>query len=255
VGPDPVLPARPLVAVTGRSLAPGRITDWRQGGVAVPSPYLEALERAGARPAVLRPVPVSVDEAAGWLAGFGGVLLTGGGDVDPLRYGEPPAPEVYGVDADADSFELALLDAAVALSLPVLAICRGLQVLNVARGGTLDQHITGRPGLEAHGQPGVGGSIHTVAVEPGTRLSEAIEASTAVASCHHHQAVARVGDGLRVSARCADGIIEGLELEDAGWVVAVQWHPEDSAADDPAQQRLFDKLVDRCAARAGSVAG
>jgi putative glutamine amidotransferase len=244
--------------VTGRCLAADRITGWRQAAVAVPAPYLDALERAGGRPAVLRPAAAGVDEVAPLLdgaellEGFAGLLLTGGGDVDPARYGAPPAPQVYGVDAATDEFELALVDGAIGLGLPVLAICRGLQVLNVARGGTLDQHITGRPGLEAHGQPGVAGSTHTVDVEPGTRLWAAVETSTAEASCHHHQAVARVGAGLRVSARCPDGIIEGLELDGAGWVVAVQWHPEDNAAEDPVQQRLFDAFAATCAAR-GSV--
>ncbi len=246
--------AGPLIAVTGRPVAAGRITNWRQGALAVPMPYVEAVARAGGVAAVLQPVPLGGDgddngSAASLLGGFGGLLLTGGGDVDPARYGEEAAPEVYGVDEVTDAFELALLDAAIALGVPVLAICRGVQILNVARGGTLDQHITGRPGLEAHGVPGVSGSTHTVSVEPGTRLWEAMETSHAVAACHHHQAVARVGDGLRVTARCADGIIEGLELDDAGFVVGVQWHPEDTAADDAAQQRLFDTFVTRAGLR------
>jgi putative glutamine amidotransferase len=237
--------AGPLIAVTGRPVAAGRITNWRQGALAVPMPYLDAVARGGGVPAVLRPEPLDVDGASGVLRSFGGLVLTGGGDVDPVRYGEEAAPEVYGVDGVTDTFELALLDAAIARGLPVLAICRGVQVLNVARGGTLDQHITGRTGLEAHGVPGVSGSTHTVSVQPGTRLWEAMETSTAVAACHHHQAIGRVGDGLRVVARCADGIIEALELDDAGFVVGVQWHPEDTAADDPAQQRLFDTFVAR----------
>jgi gamma-glutamyl-gamma-aminobutyrate hydrolase PuuD len=132
----------------------------------------------------------------------------------------------------------------------VLAICRGLQVLNVARGGTLDQHITGRPGLEAHGQPGVAGSAHQVAVETGSRLGQAMGVACAEAVCHHHQAVGRVGVGLRVTARGADGVIEGLELDESSWVVAVQWHPEDNAAENQAQQRLFDAFVVECSGRA-----
>lgn len=253
----------PLIAVTGRPVAAGRITNWRHGALAVPMPYVEAVARAGGIPAVLRPVPLDAPEAASLLRGFAGLLLTGGGDVDPARYGEAAAPEVYGVDEATDAFELALVRAAVAGRVPVLAICRGIQVLNVACGGTLDQHITGRPGLEAHGVPGVSGSTHEVSIEPGTRLAEAMATATAIAACHHHQAVGLVGDGLRVSARCADGIIEGLELEEGrggggvggGWVVAVQWHPEDTAAGDPAQQRLFDALVAQAEEFAGRFAG
>ena len=235
----------PLIAVVGRPLSAGRVKGWVGAALAVPSLYLDALRRAGSIGAVLQPEALTPDRAGDWLAGFDGLLLTGGGDVEPARYGAEPATEVYGVDAAADEFELALLDLAIGRELPVLAICRGLQVLNVARGGTLDQHITGRAGLEAHGEPGVSGALHEVEVEAGSQLAKALGDTKAVASCHHHQAVGRVGRDLTVTARSADGIVEGLELT-RGWVVAVQWHPEDTAGSDPAQQALFNEFVARC---------
>jgi putative glutamine amidotransferase len=233
---------RPLIAITGRRVADGRITNWRTGALATPTPYAEALQRSGATPAVLLPQALDPDAASDTIAPFHGLLLTGGADVDPARYGQAAVPEVYGLDAETDAFELALLDAALRSGTPVLAICRGLQVLNVARGGTLDQHITDRPGLEAHGRPGVSGAAHTIHIDADTRLARAVGVASVVGTCHHHQAVDRVGDGLRVTARTDDGIVEGLELDD-GWVVAVQWHPEDTAAVDPDQQHLFDGFV------------
>jgi putative glutamine amidotransferase len=239
---------RPVIAVTGRRVAVGRVTNWRTGALATPTPYAEALHAAGATPAVLLPVDLEPLVAGDTLAAFDGLLLTGGGDIDPARYGEAAAADVYGVEAGTDAFELALLDAALRAGTPVLAICRGLQVLNVARGGSLDQHITGRAGLESHGVPGVSGATHPVRIDSDSRLGRAIGTVSAIATCHHHQAVDRVGDGLRVSARCDDGIIEGLELDGGGWVVAVQWHPEDTAAEDADQQRLFEAFVAQTAA-------
>jgi putative glutamine amidotransferase len=232
--------------VVGRPLRAGRVQGWRDAALAVPRAYLDALKRAGARGAVLAPTELSEAEAVDCLSGFAGLLLTGGGDIDPARYGATVQPEVYGIDADADAFELALLDAAEGQRLPVLGICRGLQVLNVAHGGTLDQHITDRPGLEAHGVPGVAGSLHPVFVEPGSKLADVLGETKVMASCHHHQAVAEVGRDLQVTARSADGVVEGLELDRDGWVVAVQWHPEDTVESDAAQQGLFDGFVERC---------
>ncbi len=131
--------------------------------------------------------------------------------------------------------------------MPVLAICRGHQVLNVALGGTLDQHIPDRDGVEEHGTPGkLGGArVHDVDIDAETRLAAAMRTPRAACSCHHHQAVERAGSGLRVTAHADDGVVEATELEDADapWVVSVQWHPEDTAATDPAQQGLFDALV------------
>jgi len=236
--------SRPLIAVTGRRLAVGRVERWLEAAIASPAPYAEAVARAGGLGVVLAPEELDRSAAHAVLARFDGLLLTGGIDVDPARYGRSPAPETYGCDPVTDTFEMALLEAALAAAVPTLAICRGLQLLNVNRGGTLHQHITGRPGLVPHGVPnGGGGSLVEVAVEPDSRLAGVLGAS-AVGFCHHHQAVDGLGRALRVVARAPDGVIEAVEpLDGDGWALAVQWHPEDAAGGDPSQQRLFDSFV------------
>ena len=199
------------------------------------------------------PVAVGADEATRRLERVDGLLLIGGGDLDPASYGAEPQAEVYGVFPESDAFELALARAAVVAGVPTLAVCRGIQVLNVALGGTLDQHITTRPGVVDHGVPGVGSASHPVRVLAGSRLAAAmgVDADPVACSSHHHQAVAKLGDGLVAVGWSSDGLVEAVEHVD-GWVVGVQWHPEDTAADDPAQQGLFDALVGQAAAAAGA---
>lgn len=177
-----------------------------------------------------------------------GLVLAGGPDVDPARYGEDPVPEVYGIDEVQDAFELALLDAMLDAGKPVLAICRGLQLVNIAFGGTLYQHITSREGLLAHGVPnGGGGSTNSFLIDPDTLLAGISGTDRPTGRCHHHQAIEVVGEGLVVTARTGDGIVEGIELAEPGgrWLVGVQWHPEETSGDDPFNQRLFDALVAR----------
>ena len=230
-----------IVAVTGRRL--GRTEKWPYSGAAtLPYGYLDAVTRAGGQPVIVNDAPDVKD----LVARVDAVVLSGGPDVDPSRYGETPHPSVYGIDASADAFECELADVAVARGLPVLAICRGFQVLNVARGGTLHQHIPDDPGVPRHGEPGVAGGarLHDIALDAGSLLADVMDATRVTVSCHHHQAIAKLGDGLRVVGRANDGIVEAMEL-DGSFVLAVQWHPEDTAADDPAQQRLFDALVRR----------
>jgi putative glutamine amidotransferase len=235
--------SRPLVALTGRRLG-ATFDRWPHPRAAVsPRAYLDAVRRAGAEPVLVDPSPVTRSEAEELLRRFDALVLTGGPDVDPACYGQPRHAATYGVDRVADDFEIALARAAIGRELPTLAICRGIQVLNVALGGTLYQHIVDEPGVDAHGRPGEadGQYRHDVTLEPGSKLRKVIGADRVQCSCHHHQAVAQVGDGLYVSARAEDGIVEGLEL-DLPTLLAVQWHPEDTAGDDPAQQRLFDWL-------------
>jgi putative glutamine amidotransferase len=238
----------PLVAVAGR-LTP-KAEGLRTEAVALGRPYLHALRRAGAEGVVLLPDAAAVDRVPEVLARFDGLLLAGGGDLDPATYGATPQDEVYGVSHDHDAFELALLRAAVEQGRPVLAICRGLQLLNVAQGGTLFQHITDGETTVHHR-----GHLHALEVSQGCRLAAAVGAGSLDGWSMHHQAVARLGLDLVVTARAADGVIEGVELPD-GWVVGVQWHPEDTAAEDPLQQRLFDAFAAACSARstAGSAA-
>jgi gamma-glutamyl-gamma-aminobutyrate hydrolase PuuD len=230
-----------IVALTGRRL--GRTDKWPySGAAALPYSYVDAVLRAGGQPVIVNDTRDPKD----LLARIDALVLTGGPDVDPSRYGETAHPSVYGVDSADDDFECALAEAALVRSMPTLAICRGIQVLNVARGGTLHQHIPDDPGVPRHGEPGVAGGArqHEVTLDAGSLVAEVMDSTRVTASCHHHQAIAHLGDGLRVVGRAADGIVEALEL-DGAFLLAVQWHPEDTAADDRAQQRLFDALVNR----------
>lgn len=230
-----------IVALTGRRL--GRTDKWPySGGAALPYAYVDAVLRAGGQPVIVN----EARDPKELLARVDALVLTGGPDVDPARYGEAAHPSVYGVDAADDEFECALAEAALVRSVPTLAICRGIQVLNVARGGTLHQHIADDPGVPPHGRPGEAGGArrHEVALDADSLVAQVMDATRVTASCHHHQAIATLGDGLRVVGRAADGIVEALEL-DGAFLLAVQWHPEDTAADDCEQQRLFDALVNR----------
>jgi putative glutamine amidotransferase len=235
----------PLIAVVGQPVPAGNVKSWRDDSVALPASYVRALHRAGGLEAILAPRDLSPRDAGPILERFDGLLLIGGGDIDPKHYGEDPLPECYGIDSEADVFEMRLVQAAIDRGMPVLAICRGFQVLNVATGGTLDQHITGREGLIGHGIPGVSPEMHEVRLEPGTWAAKAMGTETVQVSSSHHQAAARVGEGLVVSGRAPDGIVEAMEHPEGGWVVAVQWHPERTAETDPAHQGLFDALVEQ----------
>jgi putative glutamine amidotransferase len=213
--------------------------------------YLYALQRAGAIEMVVGPHPLGIDEAGELLDLVDGMLLIGGQDVDPALYGEEPHPRTYGVNRVEDDFEVALVRAAVEQELPTLAVCRGCQVANVALGGDLEQHISDRPDILARGlptfpkaEPNAIGPLVPVSILDGTRLAEAVGQPSVLGSHSHHQAVRRLGDGLSATAVGPDGVVEALEHE-RGWFVAVQWHPEDTADTDLAQQRLFDAFVER----------
>lgn len=241
--------SRPLIAVAGRALEAGKVSGWRNAAVGVPAGYIEAVHRAGGEEAILLPVALDKEEAARRLARFDGLLLVGGGDVHPSRYGEESAhPRVWGLNATSDAFEIPLARAAIARHVPTLAVCRGIQVLNVALGGSLLQHIELMDGPDGtdHGDPGERVAVHSLSLAPGSRLAGIMGPGTTSCASEHHQAVARLGDGLTAVGWAADGIVEAVEHRD-GWVVGVQWHPEVTAATDPCQQALFDALVRRAA--------
>lgn len=243
-----------FVAVPGYRLAAGGVPPWAGGGYGLPRPYIDALHRAGLQPVILPAVAAADADPDGILAPFAGLLLAGGGDIEPARYGAVPHPSEYGIDGERDDLELDLARAALATRVPVLAICRGLQVVNVACGGTLWQHLPEVEGVDVHGDPtALRSTRHDVDVRPASRLAEAVGRDR-VLGCvsHHHQGVAKVGAGLEPAAWAGDGLVEALEPADGdGWLVAVQWHPEVTAGDDPVQQRLFDAFAEQARRRAG----
>jgi putative glutamine amidotransferase len=235
----------PQVAVVAYHLRPGRVSFWKVGGYGVPENYIEAVRRAGGRPAMLLPGDQTPIEEV--LEAFDALLLVGGGDIEPSRYGQEQHPEIYGLEPDRDVFEIALLRNADRKRIPTLAICRGMQVMNVAFGGTLIQHLPDHPEYLEHGTPsGRDLARHDVKLAPGSRIAEAAGAEVLSCSTHHHQGVDGVGDGLSATGWSEDGLIEALERE-GGWMIGVQWHPEDNAEDDPAQQAVFDALMARAA--------
>jgi putative glutamine amidotransferase len=238
---------RPRILVPGRTLAAGKAA--RHAVVFAGVRYCNALHRAGAMEMVVGPRSLGLGEADALLDEADGLLLMGGPDVDPALYGEARREETYSVNREEDDFEIALVRAAVARGLPTLAICRGMQVLNVALGGSLDQHIPDHPGLLTHAapafpkpEPGSIGPLQPVELAPTCRLAGALSATTTTGAHSHHQAVARLGEGLVTCGKSDDGVVEVIEHEN-GWVVAVQWHPEDTAADDQQQQQIFDVFV------------
>jgi putative glutamine amidotransferase len=204
--------------------------------------YVRSLEAAGLVPVVVPPL-ASPTGAAEIIQGAAGLLLTGGEDVDPAAYGAAPHPATGVPHPRRDDTEAALFSSARGRRLPVLAICRGIQLVNVAMGGTLIQDIpTERPSGICHNQTEDRGiRTHRVSVTGGTRLAEALGATTLDVNSYHHQAVNRVAEGLVVTATAPDGIVEGVESADPGWwMVAVQWHPEDLSTDGrPWDKGLF----------------
>jgi putative glutamine amidotransferase len=203
--------------------------------------YTEAVHAAGLRPYIL-PI-LAPGNADAMLDGMGGLVLTGGEDVDPKHFGAARHPALGEVHGERDAFELALVHCAQARRLPVLAICRGVQVANVALGGTLVQDLPSqRPDALPH-ESGAARDVrvHAVSVTRGSRLGEALGATTVTVNSFHHQAVDRVADGLAVAATAPDAVIEGLEwTRDDWWLVGVQWHPEELVRDaEPWDRALF----------------
>lgn len=246
--------ARPLIGVTTSELRePGRSPEMRESDpprreLALGLRYLEALERAGALPVALPPVHDGA--TAGLLARLDGVCLSGGPDLDPAAYGADPHAELGPTEPDLDRFELAVARHAQDQDLPLLAICRGAQALNVARGGTLWQHVPERFGSEiAHRQQTPAEQpTHAVSVREGSLVAGAVGTQLEVNS-FHHQAINLVGHRLRPVAWSPDGLIEAVEAIGESFVVGVQWHAECIAA-RPEQAKLFERFVAAAARRA-----
>jgi putative glutamine amidotransferase len=209
--------------------------------------YVRSVEQAGAVPLVL--VPGLPDHAATLLDRMDGLLLSGGADLDPSLFGEAPHPKLGRVNRRRDDFELALVEQALARDLPTLAICRGQQVLNVARGGSLVQDIASCvTGAVEHDARGRRWRLrHEVEVVHASRLREILGADTVRVNSFHHQAIGRLGAGLVVSARCPqDGVVEAIEMPGRRFVLAVQWHPESFWSRPTSFQPLFDAHAAAC---------
>jgi len=233
----------PVVGITAYAER-AQFGAWDVPTAFVPLSYVRAVERAGGRPLLVPPSEEAVEET---LDALDGLVLSGGADLDPDLYGDAPHPETFGVNPQRDRDELALLRGALERDLPVLAICRGSQVLNVALGGDLEQHVPDVVGHDEHKQTPGTFSEHPVEVLSGTRLRDVLGDRTEIKS-HHHQGFKRLGAGLREAARAHDGTLEAVEDPSRRFALGVLWHPE--AGED---RRLFEALVEEagsyCATR------
>ena len=223
--------------------------DWNGSDrVRLSSNYVRSIEGAGLVPLIVPPLTTPA-QAVEILEACGGLLLTGGEDVDPARYGAASHPTTGVPNVQRDATELALLAAASARRLPVLAVCRGIQLVNVAMGGTLIQDIPSqRPSSVEHDQ-GADRTArsHAVSIAPKSLLAAATGTNAMQVNSYHHQAVDRLASGLKVVATASDGLIEAAEVEDpAWWLIAVQWHPEDLTTDAKAWDRgIFRAFAER----------
>ena len=230
---------RPVIGIT-TYVEPARWGYWELEAALIPTDYVNAVEDAGGRPLLVPPVEDGIEET---LEALDGIVFTGGSDIDPGEYGEEAHPETFGILKNRDLSELALLTAALERDMPVLGICRGIQVLNVARGGDLHQHLPEVVGHERHKNDPPGVFIeHEVAIEPGTKLAGLLGGAHGVKS-HHHQGLKRLGDGLVESAHADDGTVEAIEDPNQRFALGVLWHPEAGE-----NMRLFEALVQEAAA-------
>lgn len=234
--------------MTPRILLPGKLTSGATGvrgdSYSNGLRYAEAIARARGVVLTVPPLAESLPDVESLVAAVDGVLIQGGGDIDPAHYGEEKRSDtVYGIVAAHDDFELAVVREAVRQDKPLLAICRGIQLLNVALGGTLHQDLGDvLSDRESHWD-----TYHPVTLTAGSRLALAMD-TTAPQRCHsyHHQALRDVALELTVVARAPDNTVEAVEHQDAQWIVGVQWHPEDDALATADQQKLFDGFVAQC---------
>jgi putative glutamine amidotransferase len=207
----------------------------------LPAVYVEAVRRAGGIPLL---IPHGESRIEALLSALDGIIISGGGDIAPAHYGSAGHPTIYMIDAERDATELELARRIVASDKPTLCICRGMQVLNVALGGTLIEHLPDVVSGEInHRLEPDQHTEHDLTILPDTQLAALIGSGPTHCVSWHHQAIRTLAPGLTVSAQAADGTIEAVEATDHPWLIAVQWHPEMSAATDPRQQQLFDRFV------------
>jgi putative glutamine amidotransferase len=233
---------KPIIAVTTYGRYEKDLANpWYKEHFSLPAMYIDAIRRAGGIPLLL---PPGEEDLTAVLAAVDGVLITGGSDIRPIEYGgNSQHPQLTVHDPERDKLELTLVRHLVnGTRLPTLCICRGEQVLNVALGGTLHEHVADLHPEDIHRNEDVW-ARQEVNVVPTSLLAEVMQATTVVTCSGHHQAVKEVAPGLRIAATAPDGIIEAIEHPGMPWMLGVQWHPEVTAAEDPTQQRLFDELV------------
>jgi gamma-glutamyl-gamma-aminobutyrate hydrolase PuuD len=226
---------KPLIGITTYVEA-ARWGYWELEAALIPSDYVRSVENAGGRALLVPPSDDAVEET---LEALDGIVFTGGSDIDPAEYGENAHPETFGIRADRDASELALMRAALERDMPVLGICRGIQVLNVVRGGNLHQHLPDLVGHERHKHDPPGVFVdHEVAIDPDTRLASILGDTHGVKS-HHHQGLKELGEGLVEAARADDGTVEAIEDPSRRFALGVLWHPEAGE-----NKRLFEALVE-----------
>ncbi len=224
---------RPSIGITTR-----RAND--EGRFELSATYVQAVRAAGGFPVLIPPGESRPEECFEFLDG---IVMTGGPDVDPARYGGKSHPQIYGVDAERDECEIELARAIVALDKPALFICRGMQVLNVALGGTLVEHVPDEFGESVIHRGNEAYEHHDVTIEPRSRLAKIVGKEPLSTPSWHHQAVRKVASGWNVVAKSSDGVIEAIEHPDHPTLMAVQWHPEHTAAKDARQRALFEDLI------------
>jgi putative glutamine amidotransferase len=240
---------RPVIGIC-TPLERARWSVWDLESFLLPRNYVDAVHRAGGMALLLAPDPVLTAEPDEALDLLDGLMLAGGADIDPATYGARPHPETRGSVIERDAFEVALARRALERDLPFLGICRGMQLMNIARGGTLHQHLPERFGHHEHRRVSgtFDGADHAVRLEPGSLAARAAGESHHATKSHHHQGVDRVGDGFRVTGWAEmDELPEAIELDGNRFALGVQWHPEADEA-----SRLIAALVEEAAARAAA---
>jgi putative glutamine amidotransferase len=240
---------KPLIGITTSELRPGELATLRRHGesphaeMALGITYVRAVEAAGGIPVVMPPLPA--EDVPALLSRLDGLLLSGGPDLAPEAYDARPHAELGPTEPTLDAFEYAVVREALRRDLPLLGVCRGAQTLNVARGGTLHQHLPDVVGGDVAHRQSIDGRrpTHDVEIVPGSRLAVVLRTTSLAVNSFHHQAVDRLGAGLRVSARAPDGTIEAIEDPRRPLVLGVQWHAE-TLVSAPEHEALFAELVD-----------